>query len=83
MIIFFTSIDYKRNQTKIKERKRRLNRIKEFRTRKKLSQLELAKKMNVKQNTISEWENDRRLPNIRKAIKLAEILNTTIENLYK
>lgn len=60
-----------------------MNRIKEFRTRKKLSQLELAKKMNVKQNTISEWENDRRLPNIRKAIKLAEILNTTIENLYK
>ena len=60
-----------------------MNRIKEFRTRKKLSQLELAKKMNVKQNTISEWENDRRLPNIRKAIKIAEILNTTIENLYK
>lgn len=60
-----------------------MNRIKEFRTRKKLSQLELAKKMNVKQNTISEWENDRRVPNIRKAIKLAEMLDTTVEKLYK
>lgn len=60
-----------------------MNRIKEFRTRKKLSQLELAKKMNVKQNTISEWENDRRASNIRKAIKLAEILDTTVEQLYK
>ncbi len=39
--------------------------------------------MNVKQNTISEWENYRRVSNIRKAIKLAEILDTTVEQLYK
>ena len=39
--------------------------------------------MNVKQNTISEWENDMRVPNIRKAIKLAEMLDTTVEKLYK
>ncbi len=60
-----------------------MNRIREFRKKKKLSQMELAKQMNIKQNTISEWENDRKIPNVRKAMKLAEMLDTTVENLYK
>ena len=60
-----------------------MNNIKKYRKNKKISQSDLAKEMNVKQNTISEWENDRRASNIRKAIKLAEILDTTVEQLYK
>ena len=39
--------------------------------------------MKVKQNTISQWENDVRLPNVKQAINLAKILETTVESLYK
>lgn len=60
-----------------------MNKIKEFRKNKKLSQSDIAKIMRVKQNTISQWENDVRIPNVRQGIKLAEILDTTVESLYK
>ncbi len=39
--------------------------------------------MKVKQNTISQWENNKRLPNVKQGIELAEILKTTVESLYK
>ena len=60
-----------------------MNRIKEFRKKKKLSQSDIAKIMKVKQNTISQWENDIRIPNVLQALKLAEILEIKIEILYK
>ncbi len=60
-----------------------MNNIKEFRKKKNLSQSDIAKIINVKQNTISQWENDMRIPNIRQGLKLAEILETTVESLYK
>jgi len=60
-----------------------LNKIKEFRKRKNLSQNDIAKIMKVKQNTISQWENDIRIPNVLQALKLAEILEIKIEILYK
>lgn len=60
-----------------------MNKIKKFRKNKKLSQSDIAKIMRVKQNTISQWENDVRIPNVRQGIKLAEILDTTVESLYK
>ena len=61
----------------------KMNKIKEFRTKKKISQCDIAKIMNVKQNTISQWENEIRTPNIRQAMQLAKILETTVEELYK
>ncbi len=60
-----------------------MNKIKEFRKRKNLSQNDIAKIMKVKQNTISQWENDIRIPNVLQALKFAEILETKIEILYK
>ncbi len=60
-----------------------MNRIKEFRKKKNLSQSDIAKNMKVKQNTISQWENEIRIPNVKQGIKLAEILETTVESLYK
>lgn len=60
-----------------------MNRIKEFRKKKKISQSDIADIMKVKQNTISNWENEKRVPNIRQALMLAEILETTVESLYK
>ena len=59
-----------------------MNKIKEFRKTKKISQVDIANIMKVKQNTISQWENETRIPNVKQAIKLAEILETTVENLY-
>lgn len=60
-----------------------MNRIKEFRKKKNITQVNLSKELNVKQNTISDWEKDKKMPNIRKAIELAKILDTTVEELYK
>lgn len=60
-----------------------MNKIKEFRKNKKLSQSDLANIMKVKQNTISQWETGERKPNVIQALKLAEILETTVESLYK
>ncbi len=60
-----------------------MNNIKKFRKKLNLSQSDIAKIMKVKQNTISQWENDTRMPNIKQAMKLAEILKTTVESLYK
>lgn len=60
-----------------------MNKIKEFRNRKNLSQCDISKMMKVKQNTVSQWENDTRTPNIKQGLKLAEILETTVESLYK
>lgn len=60
-----------------------MNKLKEFRKNKKLSQSDIAEIMKVKQNTVSQWENDIRIPNVKQGIKLAEILGTTVESLYK
>lgn len=60
-----------------------MNRIREFRKKKKMSQVEVAKRMNLNQHTISQWETEERIPNVKKALKLAEILETTVESLYK
>lgn len=60
-----------------------MNRIKEFRKRLNLSQSDIAKIMEVKQNTFSQWESGERTPNLMKAIRLAEVLETTVEELYK
>ncbi len=60
-----------------------MNHIKEYREKLKITQMQLAEKMNVKQNTISDWERGYRNPSIKKAILLAEVLNTTVEELFK
>lgn len=60
-----------------------MNKIKIFRKKKKMSQSDIAKIMKVKQNTVSQWENDTRMPNVKQALKLAEILEATVESLYK
>lgn len=48
-----------------------------------MSQSDIAKIIKVKQNTISQWEREIRMPKVRQALKLAEILETTVEDLYK
>lgn len=60
-----------------------MNRIREFRKKKKMSQAEVAERMKLNQHTISQWETEERIPNVKKALKLAEILETKVEDLYK
>ena len=60
-----------------------MNKIKDFRKKKKISQSDISKIMEVKQNTVSQWENDTRTPSVKQGLRLAEILETTVESLYK
>ena len=48
-----------------------------------LSQVELAEKIGVKQNTISQWENGLRKPDLCSLKKLSEALNCTIDELIE
>lgn len=60
-----------------------MNKIKEFRKRKNLSQSDISKQLGIKQNTFSQWETGERTPNVLQAIRLAEMLETTVESLFK
>lgn len=56
-------------------------RLKELRRKKGLSQSELAKKINVAQNTVSNWENGNRIIDSEKAIAIAEFFGVTTDYL--
>lgn len=43
------------------------------------TQSELAQKMQVSQQAVSEWESGNKTPPVKRAKQLAEILDTTIE----
>ena len=60
-----------------------MNNIRKFRKKQKMSQSDIAKIMKVKQNTVSQWETGERKPRVIQALRLAEILETTVESLYK
>lgn len=53
----------------------------ELRKKSKLTQMELAQKLKVKQNTISNWENGKAKPDIIMTTKLAEVLGVTTDEV--
>lgn len=55
--------------------------LKKLRKQLGLFQKEIADELGVAQNTISSWEKGKTEPNIEQIIKLAEILNTTPNEL--
>lgn len=55
--------------------------LKELRKESGLTQMELARKLNVKQNTISNWENEKSKPDIIMTTKLAEVLGVTTDEV--
>lgn len=59
------------------------NKIFELRKKEGLTQDELAKKCNVSRQTINAIENDRYDPTLQLAFKLAKVLNTTVDELFK
>ncbi|WP_039234819.1 helix-turn-helix transcriptional regulator [Bacillus thermotolerans] len=59
------------------------NKILEHRKGKGFTQDALAKKCNVSRQTINAIENDRYDPTLQLAFKIARVLNTTVDNVFK
>lgn len=55
--------------------------IKELRLRYKLNQIELAKKLGVSKQSVSNWENDNILPSIEMLVKLSHVFSVSTDYL--
>lgn len=58
------------------------NRIKELREAKKMSQVELAKQLNVSLHSVWRWENEKIDPRATELLQLAEVFECEIKDLY-
>ena len=56
-------------------------RLKQLRTEKKLTQGEIAQRVNVNRVTYTNWENGKRAPELSKLVELATELNSTVDFL--
>ena len=59
------------------------NRLKELRARDGLNQTDLAKKSGVSRQTISLLERDEYTPSVVIALKIAQIFNESVENVFR
>ena len=57
--------------------------IKMYRLENKLSQEELANRIYVSRQTISNWENDKSYPDINSLVLLSEVFKVSLDNLIK
>ena len=57
--------------------------IKKYRTQANLSQEELAEKIFVSRQTISNWENDKNYPDIKSLVLMSEVFRVSLDNLIK
>ena len=57
--------------------------IKEFRKKSGLSQVQVAEKLFVNQNTVRQWETGRSSPPIDVLIKLSDLFGCTIDELVR
>ena len=55
--------------------------IKRFRTEKKWTQEELALKLNVTRQAVSNWENEKTQPDVETLGAIAQVLEVTVEDL--
>ncbi len=60
-----------------------MNKIKEMREKNGLSQQEFAKMICVSRSTISMWETGRTSPTAKRCLKVALVLNCTVDELLK
>lgn len=58
-------------------------RIKEYRSALQMTQEELAEKMFVSRQTISNWENDKSYPDIHSLLMLSNLFDVSLDNLVK
>ncbi len=56
-------------------------RIKELRTSRNITQVELAKHLSVSKQSVSNWENDNILPSIDMLVKIAEYFSVSTDYL--
>lgn len=59
------------------------NKIKELRKAQNINQNELAEKLFVSRQTISNWENDKSYPDIQSVLLLSEIFDVSVDTLLK
>lgn len=59
------------------------NKIKELRLAHKLNQVELAEKLSVTKQTVSNWENNNIQPSIDMLVKIADCFSTTTDYLLE
>ena len=57
-------------------------RLKEIRIKRGLTQTEVGEKVGVKQSTFTNWENGKREPNFEIVIKLADLLEVSVDWLF-
>ena len=57
--------------------------IKKYRQEKQLSQEELANRIYVTRQTVSNWENDKSYPDVNSLLLLSEIFQISLDNLIK
>ena len=57
--------------------------IKKYRAEANLSQEELADKVFVSRQTISNWENNKNYPDIKSLVLMSEIFQVSLDNLIK
>ena len=57
--------------------------IKYFRQRDHLSQEDLAEKLYVSRQTISNWENDKSYPDVHNLLMLSSLFQVSLDNLVK
>ncbi len=57
--------------------------LKEIRKTKQISQNNIAKELNIGQTTISEWENNKNIPNLKKAYELAKYLGVRVTDIWQ
>lgn len=55
--------------------------IKKLRSSRKLTQEQLAQKLNVSRQTISSWENNRNLPDLEMVVRIAKIFTLSLDQL--
>lgn len=58
-------------------------RIKELRTRSNMSQVKLAKALNVSRSTVNAWEMDLSMPTIKYVIEMAKLFNVTSDYILE
>jgi len=57
--------------------------LKEIRLNKRITQVELAKRVGIRQQTISHYETGRAKPSLDVAVKLAKALGVSVEEIYQ
>lgn len=60
-----------------------MNKLRSLREENKITQIELAKILNVTQSAVAKWENEESKPRADKLIKLAKIFNCSLDELLK